>query len=243
MTNEHSIIQKVNDAKENVAMADELIRSYLPFINAEVSRFLNRFVSSSDDELSIGMMAFHEAILGYTSSKGTFLNYAALTIKSRLIDFQRSQSRHSGILSFDQSIGDQEDSTLHDVVASDIKDGEQEAHLQATKQEILELTYVLKGFGLSLSDVADNSPKQERTLEKCKQVIRYARDNPEILEELHQTKKLPLKKLVDGSQVDRKTIERHRKYVLTMLIILSNGYDIIRGHLVNVIREKGGFTS
>ena len=62
MTNEHSIIQKVNDAKENVAMADELIRSYLPFINTEVSRFLNRFVSSSDDELSIGMMAFHEAI-------------------------------------------------------------------------------------------------------------------------------------------------------------------------------------
>lgn len=74
----------------------------------------------------------------------------------------------------------------------------------------------------------------------CKRVIRYAKDNPEILEELLQTKKLPLKKLIDGSQADRKTIERHRKYVVTMLLILTNGYDIIRGHLVNVLREKGG---
>ena len=240
MTNQHSIVQQVNDAKENMALADELIRNYLPFINAEVSRFLNRFVSESDDELSIGMMAFHEAILGYTSSRGSFLSYAAMIIKSRLIDFKRSESRHYGVVSLDESLDDEDDSTLYDKVPSNVGDALEEVRVQATKEEIRELTEVLKEFNVSLSDVADNSPKQDRTLEMCKRVIRYVKDNPEILEELLQTKKLPLKKLIDGSQADRKTIERHRKYVVTMLLILTNGYDIIRGHLVNVLREKGG---
>lgn len=240
MTLEHALIQQVNGAKADVNVADDLIRSYLPFIKAEVSRFLNRFVSELDEEMSIGMMAFHEAILGYSSTRGSFLKYAAMMIKSRLIDYKRSESRHYGTVSFDEQLDDAEDETLYDRVASNVRDGQDEAHLESTKEEIIELTSILKEFGVSLSDVADNSPKQDRTLEMCKKVIQYAQDNPEILNELMLTKKLPLKKLIDGSKADRKTIERHRKYVLTMLVILTNGYDIIRGHLVNVLNKKGG---
>lgn len=241
MSQEHQILDQVMYAKDDVRAADDLIRDYLPFIKAEVSRFLNRFAGESDDEVSIGMMAFHEAIMSYSSSRGSFLKYAALTIKSRLIDYKRSESRFSGVVSLDESIDDEEDDmTLMDKIPSNVGDPTEAVRVQATKDEIIELTQVLNEFGVNLSDVVDNSPKQDRTLNACKQVIRYAKENPEILEELLTTKKLPLAKLIEGSQVDRKTIERHRKYVLTMLLILTNGYDIIRGHLVNVITEQGG---
>lgn len=243
MSNEHQILNQVQSAKNNDVLADQLIRDYMPFINAEVSRFLNRFVSQQDDEHSIGLMAFHEAIQGYSSSRGSFLKYASMIIKSRLIDFKRAESRHWGIVSLDESIGDEEDTTLLDTLPSKNTDALDEVRLEATQQEILELTQVLDEFGVKLSDVADNSPKQERTLSTCKLAIQYAKNNPEILEELLQTKKLPLSKLIKGSGADRKTIERHRKYVLTMLVILTNGYDIIRGHLVNVLSEKGGHYS
>ena len=53
-----------------------------------------------------------------------------------------------------------------------------------------------------------------------------------------RTKKLPLAALVRGAGVERKTLERHRKYVLAMLLILTNGYEIVRGHLQHVL--KGG---
>ena len=240
----HQILDQVMAAKTNNLAADDLIKSYMPFIKSEVSRFLNRYADESDEEVSIAMMAFHEAIMSYSSSKGSFLRFASMLIKSRLIDFKRSESRHYGVVSLDETIDDgEEESTLMDRIPSKYMDAKEDVRLEATQQEIFELTQVLREFGVSLSEMSENSPKQDRTLEMCQRVIRYAKNNPEILEELLQTKKLPLAKLIEGSKADRKTIERHRKYVIVMLVILTNGYDIIRGHLSKVYQEKGGLLS
>ena len=46
-----------------------------------------------DDELSIAMMAFHEAIGGYSRTRGSFLKYAAMLIRSRLVDYSRREQR------------------------------------------------------------------------------------------------------------------------------------------------------
>ena len=51
---------------------------------------------------------------------------------------------------------------------------QESANLEATKQEIEELSAVMAEFGVSFSDVADNSPKQQRTIEACTSAIRYA---------------------------------------------------------------------
>ena len=45
--------------------------------------------------------------------------------------------------------------------------------------------------------------------------------------------------MVAGSGCDRKTLERHRKYLLAMLVIQTNGYEIIRGHLRHVWKKGG----
>ena len=37
--------------------------------------------------------------------------------------------------------------------------------------------------------------------------------------------------LASGAGVERKTLERHRKYLVAMLIAFTNGFEIIRGHL------------
>ena len=53
---------------------------------------------------------------------------------------------------------------------------------------------------------------------------------------LLQTKKLPIGQLTAGSGVERKTLERHRKYMVALLLIYTNGYEIIRGHLKQVMK-------
>lgn len=65
MEREHQIVRQIYAAREDREKADELIRSYIPFIRSEVSRFLSRVCTEQDDEYSIGMIAFYEAVMGY----------------------------------------------------------------------------------------------------------------------------------------------------------------------------------
>ena len=239
MQNEHQIIRAVYAAREDVQKADDLIRNYIPFIRSEASKCISRLCTEQDDEYSIAMIAFHEAILGYERGRGAFLSYASMLIRSRIIDFQRKEARHQGHISLYAESGD-DDRTIMDEVADERDHFEESANLEATKQEIEELSDVMADFGVSFSDVADNSPKQERTLEACASAIRYAAENKYLLDELLRTKKLPMAQLVTGSGAERKTLERHRKYILAMLLIQTNGYEIIRGHLRHVLNRKGG---
>lgn len=242
MQDEHKIVRAVYAAKEDIQKADELIRSYLPFIRAEASKCISRVCTEQDDEYSIAMIAFHEAIVGYERGRGSFLGYASLLIRSRIIDFQRKESGYRRNIAV--VIESDDDDRRQDREPVDERDVFEESALrEATRQEIEELSRVMQDFGVSFSDVAENSPKQERTLAACAAAIRYAAENKSLLDELLRTKKLPLAQLVSGAGADRKTLERHRKYVLAMLLIQTNGYEIIRGHLKRVLRRNGGMSA
>lgn len=238
MNDEHKIIQQVYTAKEDMQEADQLIGTYMPFIKTETAKFLKRPpIEGHDDELSIAMIAFHEAICGYSRTRGAFLKYAAMLIKSRLIDYHRKEKRHRNIISLDTPAEDDE-TPIGEMLAVKENHSEELVMRDATKAEIVELTNQIQLFGVSLTDVADNCPRQQRTLDACRKVLNYAKENPELLDELLRTKRLPIAKLSQGSGVDRKTLERHRKYMVAMLLIYTNGYEIIRGHIKQVL--KGG---
>lgn len=239
MNEEHGILEQVYAAKESVQAADQLIGNYLPFIRAETAKFLKRPPEEGrDDELSIAMIAFHEAIGGYAKHRGSFLKYASMLIRSRLIDYARKERRHRQTVSLDAPAAGEESASLGETLPEERDHPEESAHRQATRQEIEELSRQMESFGVSLSDVADNCPKQQRTLQACRKALAYARENSWLLEELVHGKKLPLAKLSDGSGVERKTLERHRKYLVALLLIYTNGYEIIRGHLTQVM--EGG---
>jgi RNA polymerase sigma-I factor len=236
MNNEHTIVSQVYAAKENTKSADEFIRAYLPFIKAETAKFLKRIpVEGHDDELSIAMMAFYEAITGYSRMRGAFLKYASMLIKSRLIDYARSELKHKGVVSLDTT-DTEEDTPLGEKIADERDHHEELTMRDATRHEIEELTRQMQEFGVSLNDVADNCPKQQRTLDACQKALQYAKDNPELIDELLRTRRLPIGQLSNGSRVERKTLERHRKYMVALLLIYTNGYEIIRGHLKQVMK-------
>ena len=239
MQKDHRIIKAVYGAKKDPRKADELIRSYIPFIRSEAAKCISRVCTEQDDEYSIAMIAFHEAILGYEQERGAFLGYASMLIKSRIIDYQRREARHQGQVSIYAESGE-DDRTILDEMADGRDRYEEAVNLEATKQEIAELSAVMGRFGVSFSDVADHSPRQERTLEACTRAVRWAAGDELLLEELLRTGKLPMARLVQGSGAERKTLERHRKYILAMLLIQTNGYEIIRGHLRHVFKGKGG---
>lgn len=242
MNQEHEIVRQVENAKTDQDAEDGLLRQYLPFIKSETAKFIHRAPQEGrDDELSIAMFAFHEAVMHYSKGKGAFLRFAAMMIKNRLIDYYRKEQRHEGVLSLDQQDSDEEGSkSLYEMLDSGKDEIEEICVSRATKEEIMEFAACLREYGLSLSDIADNCPKQERTLLACHRALASARENPELLEALEKGKKLPLAQLTEKSGVERKTLERHRKYMMAILLAYTNGYEIIRGHLCQIATGKGG---
>lgn len=240
MNQEHEIVATIYAAKENSDMADSLIRHYLPFIKSETAKFIKRPpIEGHDDELSIAMFAFHESILHYNRLRGNFLKFAANNIRNRLIDYYRKEQRHVGLISLHNTIDSDEERTLMDTLANEKNEISELHDISATKAEIVEFSQQLQTFQLSLEDIADNCPKQKRTLSACHKALAYAKANPELLDTLLSTGKLPISQLAAGSGVERKTLERHRKYMVAILLAYTNGFEIIRGHLHQVAPQKG----
>ena len=238
MNQEHEIVAMVAAARGDSLAADELVRRFLPFIRSETAKVIRRGVSDSDDELSVAMMAFHEAVLAYERLRGAFLPFAARAIRSRIIDFHRREQRPRGQLSLHEK--NEDDRELADTLAVGTDPISERTDRTAARQEIAHFALGLSEFGLSLTDIADNCPKQSRTLSACHRALDYARGNPELLEQTVRTKKLPITSLAAGAGVERKTLERHRKYMMALLLAYTNGFEIIRGHLGQMALAKGG---
>ena len=230
------IAVRVQLAKNDNKEADALIADYMPFIKSETAKFLKRSPEQTDDELSIAMFAFYEAIRNYSRLKGSFLKLSSLQIRNRLIDHYRREKRNTGNISLDAS--DDDHTELIDTISDDHNDYEEIELREATHHEIQELSSQMEDFGLSMSDIAESSPKQNRSIASCSAAIRYARNNPELLDEFLASKRVPLAKLAKGASVDRKALERHRNYLAGILLICTNGYEILRGHIMQVLSDN-----
>ena len=238
---EHSIVAQVYAAKTDPEAADALIGQYMGFIRSETVKFTHAAPENGrEDELSIAMLAFYEAVLSYERSRGAFLPYAARNIRNRLIDHYRVEKRHGNVISLHAPAGEEEDGSLMDVLPDQRDQIQAYQQRSASQAEIQEFGAQLAEFGITFSDVADNCPRQERTLAACRRVLDYARAKPELLARMVETRRLPMGELSQGSGTDKKTMERHRKYLVAILLAFTNGYEIIRGHLCQIGTARGG---
>ncbi|MCL5676542.1 MAG: hypothetical protein M1602_01435 [Firmicutes bacterium] len=77
----------VTRAKDgDVEARNRLIAKFQPFVLGIASRISGRFVQAGrDDEVSVGLLAFNEAIDSYDPAKGvSFLGFAEIVIRRRL---------------------------------------------------------------------------------------------------------------------------------------------------------------
>lgn len=233
---EQNIISRVLKAQQSIDAADDLIRDYFPFIKSETAKSIGRIpVEGKDDELSIALMGFHEAIENYDQGKGAFLNFASLVIKRRIIDFLRQENQFRHHVSWENTIkGDEMYDSKH-VTGNDAFDGR-----ETLKWEIGQLTADLDRLGITISDVVADCPKYDKVIAGCREVIDYLISEPEQMETLVETGKLPAKQLIENTSIKKKTLDKHRKYLVALSVIYFRGYDCMIGHVAEVFKSKKG---
>ncbi|MDF2039441.1 RNA polymerase sigma factor SigI [Bacillus sp. CMF12] len=220
----------------DTALNNELIESYKPFIAKTVSSVCKRYIHESDDEFSIGLIAFNEAIQKYSPDKGSSLiSFSEVLIKRRVIDYIRKQSKFQN-LSFNGGSNLEDDDTgsaIEDELS--IEDFRKKTDEELRKEEILQFTQILQEFDLTFSDLIEQSPKHADARKNAMTVAKILVENDELKNILYDKKKLPIKQLESYVSLSRKTIERNRKYIIAISLILTGDYIFLKDYIKGVL--------
>jgi RNA polymerase sigma factor len=230
-------IMAVN-AKDNENLMNMLISQYENFILKCASAAARKYISKSDDEWSVALAAFTEAVKNYSSEKGSFLNFSELVIRRRIIDYIRSKSRYAPELLvkpslFESEIEDEADYSLQSEIANKVSKEED----NSLKMEIYLINEIFSGYGFSFMDLTDCSPKAVKTKKSCAKVVAYMINHPILVSEMKIKRQLPLNLIEKNTKVPRKLLERHRKYIIAAVEIMSGDYPYLAGYM-GYIREE-----
>ena len=228
--------QQVLQAKEDEEVLAELIDARKGWILKCAAESVHHYVSDSDDEWSVALWAFHEAVKSYQPGKGNFLSFADLIIRRRLTDQFRSEKRRDSEIAVEPASfeGRVDEETGH-AVDYQVRDAVAEASDQAdtaaqAREEIEAVQDILQAYGFSLFDLAECSPKAAKTRKACAQAVRTMLDTEGLMATLRKTRALPMKELVKASGVSKKILDRHRRYIIAVAEILSGEYPLVRSY-------------
>ncbi|EPZ42098.1 RNA polymerase sigma factor SigI [Alicyclobacillus acidoterrestris] len=214
---------------------NQLISSYVPFILRIASQTTRRYIDQTvDDEYSIALSAFNEAIDRFDLDReSSFLSFAETIIRRRLIDFFRSRQRDRKQVPWSEfDLLDEEDNVTNYAEVStslELHQLSEEATLRA--YEIEEYQKRLQEFDLSFAELVRISPKHGDARQNAFEIGRVIAGDAMLLEFVERRKSLPLKQLEDRVQVSRKTMERQRKYILAIVILLTGDFPMLQSFL------------
>lgn len=231
--------QLVMDCQKGDSMARErLIKDYTPFILKTTSKVSGRYVRmGEDDEVSIGLMAFNEAIDCFDTTRNhSFLGFAETVIKRRLIDYFRKETNVAQktipLSSFEQDEDKGQEGNFYYIEAKQSIEAFQDRNAAAErKEEILLYTAKIKEFGISFQDLIEVSPKHEDARIRAMEAARLIAVDREMVEHLLRKKELPLKLLEQRANISRKTLERQRKYIIAVTLILVNDFEHLKEYI------------
>ncbi|KPV42270.1 RNA polymerase sigma factor SigI [Alicyclobacillus ferrooxydans] len=213
----------------------ELLSAYTPFILRVASQTAKRFIHKEhDDEFSIAMTAMNEALDRFDPSKNaSFLNFAETVIRRRLIDYFRSQQPNPSVAVWSEfDLQDEEDNVVNyaeieSAVSAHAKIVEQ----RDRRDEIVEFAKDLTRFGLEFSELVDLAPKHADARANAMAVAKLIAAEEQLREFVFRKNSLPLKELEERVTVSRKTLERQRKYIIAIVILLCGDYHYLQDYI------------
>lgn len=198
---------------------EQYLEEHKLFIQRVTCAFCHREMTwGQDDELSIALIAFNEAIDRYQGEKNIpFLVFARLVLKSRLLDYYRREKRRRiPELSLDNT----EDGSQQALGAS-WEQYTESVMIRERADEINQFQAMLAKYGMNLDDLERASPRHRDTRQQLLAAARTVATTPILFRFLEQHHKLPIKELAEQTGLSRKTLERGRKYIVGLSLIIG----------------------
>lgn len=232
-----SFIEQIDQAKKDERVMNDLLIAFTPYIKKTASFVCDRFITEHDDEFSIAITAFHEAVMRFDSTeKASLHTFAHLVIKRRLIDYLRkeeAQNRNVQFVIEEAEAMDGQASVFDETAITNYVTEQRQAE---RNEELKEYTEVLKQYGVTFEELVQCSPKHVSSRRTAFQLAQIIAETPAFYIHLTGTKKLPMKQLASTVDVSRKTIERHRKYIIAITLLMKSDFtrmkEYVKGEFV-----------
>ena len=216
-------------ARTDEPFLERFIEAHEAFVLRCASRHAGFAVTRSDDEYSVALLAFYEAIKGYDPASGPFGAYASLVIGRRLADHYRSQHRFDA----ETPLAPQ---TFDGTVDRESADAAMQQAVSA-QEGIEAANTVFEKYGFAFYDLAASSPKSDKTRRSCAAAVGTLLHSPVLFASMQSAHSLPIKALAQQCGVSARTLTRHRDYIVAAALLIDGDYPILCTYLQTMRKE------
>lgn len=219
--------------KGDIEAREELIGFHRSFVHRAASSISGKSLDPrNDDEVSIALLAFNEAIDKYEGRRGaSFLTYASHVIRCRLIDYFRGTSRQPDTVPLVIEWENEDQFAPVDVREAWARfEAQQEEERTAAEIDLLMLE--LSQYGITMNDLVLSTPKHQDTKASLLRTVGVLLRRPDLLGSLKRTRQLPIKDLQELTGLSRKVLESGRRYIVAVAVVMTNPeLSRIRDHI------------
>jgi RNA polymerase sigma factor len=205
----------------NKQAREEFLAEYKPFVAKTAMLLCKRPLEwGKHDELSIAFIAFNDALDSYDKKKQVpFMPYAKIVVQNRLKDYFRKQSRLMVERPLDTQ--DEDGKTISPADIQSAWDDFKERTIESERQdELAEYEELLSEFGIDFEALVEVSPKHKDSRQTLLKTAKAVADDNQLMKLLIKKKQLPINELLLRTGINRKTIERGRKFIIAAALIL-----------------------
>lgn len=211
-----------------------LLRDYQPFVLRVVARVRGRYVAASSEEAAIALIAFNEAIDSYRPGQGTgFLSFSETVIRRRLIDYFRRQARGAREVPLSALEAEDEEGSTYSRVELEAAQRAHQAYVESweRREEVARFGTRLRALGVSLDELVRVSPRHRDARQRALRAARYLAERPSLGQQVLDRGELPMRELEANLGLGRKMLERNRKYILALTLVLMDDFPYLQGYL------------
>ena len=231
--NPGDVLQRIQDGDH--ALREQFIADSLPFIKRIVRRATHSFFVEHEDEFSIALTAYNQAIDHYhVGSDVPFEPFARLLIKNRLLDWFRKQSRTNREIALSDDISE-DGIPLEDRLA-DPQSVDVQQKIEC-EEAMIQLQVKLQQFGLSLPTLVARFPRHQDSRLLCIRIARQLSEDASLYGQLIQTHRLPGAELSRRCAVPLKTIEKNRASIIFLTQLMCSELQTIKSYLAHFEEE------
>jgi len=216
---DESIIARV---KNDLQAREQFIAEHRSFVHQVATGYFGRVLNwENDDELSIAIIAFNRSLDIYDPNRGVpFLAFARTIVTNALIDNFRKEKRHWHA---NLDVGQEDEQMLHSrgEVQASWKNYSKDQASRDLADEVAAYEVKIKEFGLAFSDLVRACPKRRDARETLVKASQTLIEHPQLRAVLFNKKQLPFKELSLCSGIHLRTLERGRKYIIAVAVILG----------------------